>query len=314
MRVQPSVSPSPPSSQYFDLAHESGVTLASSAAASRLPPLVVVLSPSYTLVCRVSSSNSTLIVRPYLSTLLAYLYRRRRPEGFEHEPAREVRIVVFSAMRIYNLATALHAIGLEQAPSVASTAKITSAEGTFATTESADNEPLLDLVLSRESMGLDTVDYERDVVTVKGLAIVWRGLGLEAVDGIRTTVLVDESVQAAFPQPHSRLSIAPFEPDSGSAVRSGRVRELPGSTCNDTALLSTIYYLELLGREANVPAALKGGLVRRSEVDARRVVRAREGLAEGAEVSLYDVQEELARRGRAVCAEYGIEVSREWDE
>ncbi|GAA5906933.1 hypothetical protein JCM8208_003715 [Rhodotorula glutinis] len=317
LRVQPVVPPMPPSGVYLDLADENGVIVPSSAAAARLAPLVVVLSPSDTLVYRLDQESRTEpVVRPYLSTLLAYLYRRRRQDHAALEPmsVREIRVVVFSAMHAKNVSLVLRRIGLEGDVRTVRMVEGTPAGDHVTATDAADDKPLLDLVLSRESMGLDKMDFWRDVITVKDLAIVWRELGLDAVEGTRTTVLVDESLQAAFPQPHSRLPIPTFGvADPASTIKSGSVRELAGTTFDDTALLSTIYYLELLTGEINVPAAFKSGLVRRAEEDAKREVREREGPGEGAEVSLYEVQEELARRGREVCAKYGVEVRREWD-
>jgi len=113
------------------------------------------------------------------------------------------------------------------------------------------------------------------------------------------------------------VPIVPFtvaDPSITIHRRNVLVQELPSSAPDDTALLSTIHLLERLRCTSNVAAVLKGGLVRTARDDARRVVREREALSDRETVTDKQVQGELAQLGREVCAKYGIEVRREWDD
>ena len=134
-------------------------------------------------------------------------------------------------------------------------------------------------------------------------------------------MLIDGAVRAdalhasQAPQPHSHLPIPTFlVPSFSSTVQRRTVRELSWTIAPDTSLLTTIHLVELLRRESNVAAALKDGLVRRAVDDARRAVRATEDKGEREQVSDAEVRDEMAQRGRDVCAKYGVEVRREWDD
>ncbi|GAA5857282.1 hypothetical protein JCM9279_002113 [Rhodotorula babjevae] len=321
-RVEPSVPPIPPSARYLAVAGESGVTLPSAQAAAHLESLVVVLSLNDTLLYRVrgqARSSIRPIVRPYLSTFFSYLCRQALDTT-----ARQINIVVFSAAKAHNVSTLLRAIGLERDPRmvsmlegirIASTGADEGGDGVEREREVGQEAcALVRLVLSRELMGLNEVDYSRDIVVIKDLAIAWRGLELDVTEGTRTTVLVDESDHASFSQPYSRLPIRTFAVDDPrSAFSHDGIQELPSSMHDDTTLLSTIYFVERLRCESNIAAALKSGLVQRAEDEARREVRMKERRVESAEVTAEAVEEVLARKGRAVCAEYGVKISREWD-
>lgn len=352
VRVEPSVPPVPPSARYERVAGERSVTVSSSAAAARFEPLVVVLSLSDTLLYRPrgqTRSSIRPIVRPYLSTFLSYLCR----QSFDR-PARKIVVVVFSSAKAHNVSMLLRAIGVEHDSRMADMLegiRRTTIDGDVANererTSAEEDRALVRLVLSRDLMGLDEVDYNRDIITTKDLTIVWRKLELDITGGTRTTVLVDESEHASvrqpfrfsaalllgapathspprhltdlhtrsqFSQPYSRVPTATFVVDDPrSAFSHDGIQELPSSAPDDTTLLRTIYLLERLRCESNVAAALKDGLVQRAEDEARLEVRTRERRVKNAEVTADEVQEVLAGKGRQVCAEYGVEARREWD-
>ncbi|GAA6021595.1 hypothetical protein JCM10207_005079 [Rhodosporidiobolus poonsookiae] len=95
--------------------------------------------------------------------------------------------------------------------------------------------------------------------------------------------------------------------------------ELPAShpASEDTHLLGAIYQLDLLRWETNISSVMKEGFVERVREEARRALAGQGEDKEGGEgekeVSEKQVDEELARRGRAVCERVGVEVRREWD-
>ncbi|GAA5939629.1 hypothetical protein JCM3775_002071 [Rhodotorula graminis] len=316
--------PPAPSSTYLDVASEPSETLdATSGDHKKVEPLVVVLSLNDTLLIRskrTTKGSANPIVRPFLATFLSYLVASQSQSGSSEaeikvevgsvddaakvDKVRPIEVAVYSAARAHNVNTLLRAIGLVPSPAVSAP---------FHPGPAADDT--LALVLSREMMGLDDGDYKDNVVTCKDLAKVWDAMGVEHGEGARRTILVEEDAQAAAPQPYSHLPIPTFLVSSpSSTIQRRTVREVPSSAPLDTSLLSTIHLIELLRREANVAAALKGGLVRRAVDDARRAVSEREGRGERDQVSDAEVRDEMAQRGRAVCARYGVEVRREWDD
>ncbi|GAA5897839.1 hypothetical protein JCM6882_005092 [Rhodosporidiobolus microsporus] len=160
--------------------------------------------------------------------------------------------------------------------------------------------------------------------------------------GARRTLLLDDEASKAAQQPHNHLPIRPFivlpnefpPPVLGPA---SSITALPHSAspsrppspprfqppplaalqlaashpaADDPHLLGTIYLLELLRCETNISHALRGGLFTR----VREEVRSTLAGEDSKDVSERDVDEELARRGRAVCEKLGVEVRREWDE
>ncbi|GAA6057160.1 hypothetical protein JCM3770_003995 [Rhodotorula araucariae] len=308
------VKPPSPSAGYLAVASEPPAKLAPAAKTVADPPapLVVVLSLNNTLLFRAKRTtrgSAMPIVRPYLSTFLEYLCGSHLvAAGSAAGVPRAFKPVVYSAARAHNVLTLLHAVGL--VPSDATTGD----DGVYRTRAEAGD--VLAAVLSRESMGMTDADYRRDVEAVKDLRKVWSTLELDEDDGAKRTVLLEEEEHAAAAQPHSRLPIVPFFLSNPSQTLSRHsVREVPSSAGDDTALLVTIHLLELLRAEANAPAALKGphGLIRHAEDAARSAVRARDGRGERNSVSEKEVREELARKGREVCALYGVKVRREWD-
>lgn len=92
------------------------------------------------------------------------------------------------------------------------------------------------------------------------------------------------------------------------------MQELRAPPADDGALLSTLYLVELLRHETNVAAALRNGLVDRVAAEVRHELANTEGNGDVASVSEGQVQDELAKRGAAVCAEHGVEVRRDWDD
>ncbi|KPV73205.1 uncharacterized protein RHOBADRAFT_45772 [Rhodotorula graminis WP1] len=276
-------------------------------------PLIVVLTHNETLLYRpkrTARGSVSPIVRPYLSTLLSYLFRRHSADGNAGvDRGREVQVVVYSAARAHNVLTFFRAIDL-----VSSRAS-TGPDGAYR--PRVDQGDILKLAFTRETMGLRDEDYRQDVVTVKDLAGVWRELGISPEQGARSTILLEEDERAAAVQPHSRVPISSFtvaDPSITIRRRTVQVTELPSSAPDDTALLQTIHLLELLRNESNVAGALKSGLVRRAEDDAKLLVREREHLGERDTVSVKEMQSELARLGRQACAKYGVEVRKEWDD
>ncbi|GAA5848703.1 hypothetical protein JCM9279_002745 [Rhodotorula babjevae] len=206
--------------------------------------------------------------------------RRRAGRGAGE---REIQVVVYSAARAYNVLALLRAIGL-----VVPAASIDD-DGAYR--PRADHGDVLKLVFTRETMNLRDEDYRADVVT-------------------------DTDLNGAV-QPHSRVPIVPFtvaDPSIAIRRRNMQVQELSSSAPDDAALFSTVYFLERLRGESNVAAALRSGLVRSATDDARRAVREREELGDRDAVTDKQVQGELARLGREVCAKYGVEVRREWDD
>ncbi|GAA5845336.1 hypothetical protein JCM9279_004847 [Rhodotorula babjevae] len=324
-RAQPSMGTPTPSSTYLDVASESSEALAATAADHKIEPLVVVLSLNDTVLVRskrTTKGSANPIVRPFLATFLSYLVTSQSPahsstvevkvEGGSTSGAdtakldqvRPIEVVVYSAARAHNVLTLLRAIRLVPNHAYDESYRPSPAAG-----------DALSLVLCREMMNLSHDDYKDNVVTCKDLGKVWDAMDIEHDDGTRRTVLLEEDAQAAAPQPHSHLPIPTFLVSSVSSTDQRRtVRELPSTAPLDTSLLSTIHLVELLRRESNVAAALKGGLVRHAVDDARRAVREREGKGERYEVSDKEVRDEMAQRGREVCARYGVEVRREWDD
>ncbi|GAA5926634.1 hypothetical protein JCM1841_003188 [Sporobolomyces salmonicolor] len=343
------------------------------------PPLLI-LDLNHTLLCRAArnrSGSKLPLVRPYLATFLEYICSELSSSGERRggEEERKPRFlpIVFSSARHPNVLSLLTALSLVPAsrlalPPTATTYTPSRAEG-----------DVLELIWTREMMGLDARDFARDVETTKDLDGVWRQLGLglrtareleetgtegkeeEEEDqrkerltkarieaGARRTILLDDEASKAIQQPYNHLEIAPFivapsdfprpaslspppparlpvpVPDlESSPARPPRrifgdpdavpqALELAASStvaASDAALLSTIYALDLLTRESHIAAALRAGFLERVRGDVRADLERRGEDFAGERA----VEEEMQRRGRAVCEALGIAVRREWD-
>lgn len=234
-RSEPSVAPPAPSSTYLATVSEPAKTLSPADAAEKLSPLVVVLSLNETLLFRpqrTTKGSVHPIVRPYLATFLSYLCATAAPactetKGDDKKPSgRPIQLVVYSAARAHNVLTLLRAIGLvpESATTDADGAcrprKGTSAGAGAGKGAGGD---VLELVCSRETMGLRDKDYRRDVVTVKDLDKEWDAMGVSHDEGARRTVLLEEEEPAAV----RRLCSLSLGPAMAQRLRSGCIP--PGS-------------------------------------------------------------------------------------
>ncbi|BGP20267.1 hypothetical protein JCM10213_003075 [Rhodosporidiobolus nylandii] len=257
------------------------------------------------------------------------------------------RPVIYSAMRGPNLLTLLSAINLipsHRLPPRPYSTRYSSTQHLPAYEPDFADGDVLSLVLSRETMGLTEEEYESDVQATKNLKKVWEGLDLETEDGgvdeleealaglslagqgggsrgieekgARVTVLLDDEVEAAAQFPYSLLRVTTFEPTdrysssstySSFSTTTSSATELPSSHPDgqDEHLLTLIYLLERLRHETNISAALRGGLVDKVKDEIKAEL--------GGEASTGKVDAELAKRGRKVCEDLGIEVRRSWD-
>ncbi|GAA5897943.1 hypothetical protein JCM6882_005118 [Rhodosporidiobolus microsporus] len=273
-------------------------------------PRVVVLSLAHTLLQRIKRSPEAAgvpVVRPYLSTFLEYVVGS---DSATYRP--RFHAVVFSSARFRSAVGMLSAIDLVP-PFEPKGSRYYS---------NRDEGDVLAAVITREHLGLNEADFFSDVPVVKDLAKVSRVLGLGKAPSdasfdtrmARNVVLVDENADAARQQPYNLLPISPFllhDSDFPEGEQTPGAVELDANhpLANDTALLGTIYLLDRLRVETNIASTLRGGLVRNIRDEIKRPVRFREKR----EMSETEVDAILAQRGRAVCAEQGIEVRREWD-
>ncbi|GAA5880000.1 hypothetical protein JCM1840_005286 [Sporobolomyces johnsonii] len=202
------------------------------------PPLLI-LDLNHTLLCRAQrnwSGSKLPLVRPYLATFLEYICSDLSSAGRpveEEKRRRKPRFlpIVFSSARQPNVLSLLTALSLVPPsrlplPPTARTYTLSRKEG-----------DVLELVWTREMMGLNARDFTGDVETTKDLEGVWRklGLGVGAVSeleekggegkdkvrnerlskarnevGARRTILLDDEPSKAAQQPHNHLPIAPF--------------------------------------------------------------------------------------------------------
>ncbi|GAA5914885.1 hypothetical protein JCM5296_001701 [Sporobolomyces johnsonii] len=288
------------------------------------PPLLM-LDLNHTLLCRAQrnwSGSKLPLVRPYLATFLEYICSDLSSAGrpVEEEKRRKPRFlpIVFSSARqpnVLSLLTALSLVPPSRLP-LPPTAR------TY--TPSRKEGDVLDLVWTREMMGLNARDFTGDVETTKDLegfgASSGSGSGNEV--GARRTILLDDEASKAAQQPHNHLPIAPFLVSPSDFPRPAIFQNgdivpqalefatsSPAAAAQDAALVSTIYVLERLTRESHVAGAIRAGFVERVKGDVgREIERERAG-----EVGEGEVEDEMQRRGRKVCEELGIEVRREWD-
>ncbi|GAA5872605.1 hypothetical protein JCM1840_004851 [Sporobolomyces johnsonii] len=215
------------------------------------PPLLM-LDLNHTLLCRAArnrSGSKLPLVRPYLATFLEYICSdlstsagRRVEEEEEKDQEKRRRKprflpIVFSSARHPNVLSLLTALSLVP-PS-----RLPLPPRTKIYTPSRREGDVLELVWTREMMGLDAKDFARDVETTKDLEGVWRKLMLgegtvskleveggegeqegeetkKEMDerlskarnevGARRTILLDDEASKAAQQPHNHLPIAPF--------------------------------------------------------------------------------------------------------
>ncbi|GAA5985799.1 hypothetical protein JCM10908_007115 [Rhodotorula pacifica] len=276
-----------PSAAYLEVATGSdSTTLATDEEAAQLRPLVVVMPVNNTLVTRLTrdlAGSRNPIKRPYLSTLLAYLFSfSSHSDKSGTAPRRAIQPVVFSGMRAHNILALLKAVAL--APPERQTDGYR--QPYIVDPEQGD---ILSLVLAREDMGLGA-DYYQDVETVKDLRLVWEKLGIEEKDGATRTVLLNDTAVDAAAQPYSLLPISTF-------------RLYDNNSSDDLTLLSTIGKLDALTHETNVAAYIHEGGT---------------GTLHGVAAEILEeyVQVDEARfveRGREVCEKLGIPIVAEFE-
>ncbi|BGP58346.1 hypothetical protein JCM8202v2_006007 [Rhodotorula sphaerocarpa] len=152
-------------------------------------PVTLVMDLNHTLLCRAKRNrfaSKMPVVRPYLATFLTYLCTPDPLSG--PPPSREsadlsrptgglkFNPIVYSSARAPNVLSMLAAINLIP-PVRLSTLRFR------ATYEPrADEGDVLEMVFTREMMGLSAGDYRGDVETVKDLGKVWERLGWDRPD------------------------------------------------------------------------------------------------------------------------------------
>lgn len=202
---------------------------------------------------------------------------------------------------------------------------------------------VVELVWTRENMGLSDRDFKGDVETCKDLEGVWKEFGLGGSEqeegseemrnreGAKRTILLDDEPSKAAQQPFSLLPIKPFilqpsdfpplpifQPKSAtdlppppSAIELSPQHPLMiGSeeVIEDRSLLSTIY---LLDRITSLPSANLAREIKEGRWEAIREEVRNEFAAAGAGED--QVERELERRGEEVLKREGIECRKAWD-
>ncbi|KAI5479706.1 hypothetical protein MNV49_002965 [Pseudohyphozyma bogoriensis] len=263
--------------------------------ATSKPPLLI-LDLNHTLVHRPSaSSSSNPIPRPFLATFLRYILLSDA----------KWTVAVYSSAQSKNVLRMISSIGLVDTQRADAYPR-----GKAWETKEGD---LLALVWARENLGLSAREFGRNVETVKDLAEVWEKTNCGEW-GVERTVLLDDEMFKAQIQPHNHLPITSFYPTNAlprvvplapHRARSTSPSPLTPSTPptvpapntsgdDDSALLSTIYFLHHIRDESNVAAFIRDGGVDK--------LREQAGGEDGA------VQE-----GKRICEELGVRVVREWD-
>lgn len=153
------------------------------------PPLLI-LDLNNTLLCRIRSpqlstakSSKHPIVRPYLSTFLQYVC------GSDEGGKRRWTVAVYSSAALHNVLSLLEAVRLVDVERAHVHGRVRRGEAW----ESREDDAL-DLVWSRERMGLTEQEFALNVETVKNLDEIW-----DAMDGFgsaRSVLLDDEAGKA----------------------------------------------------------------------------------------------------------------------
>ncbi|KAK4705234.1 recombining binding protein suppressor of hairless, partial [Phenoliferia sp. Uapishka_3] len=225
------------------------------------PPLLI-LDLNETLVLRGRFSREerrAAIPRPYLSTFLAYISGNDR-----YTKKKRWLSAVFSSASHGNVLAVLKEIGL--APTYARSPW------------TPGKNDVLELLMTREDLGLVETDFSRRVETVKDLDHVWARMG--AKHGVYRTVLLDDEKGKCAKHPFNHLPIEPFQCDSSP------------TSPPDAALLRAIYLLQRLNGLKNMPYMIRQGFLERTFALGNQRL------------------EELARE---LCATQGIRVQAEWD-
>lgn len=139
---------------------------------------------------RSSKGSKMPIPRPYLAPFLEYVCGFERiawVEGEGGEVGRRFATVVYSSARSYNVLSMIAALSLVPAPRAALHER--------GKPWAAKPGDALEMVFSREMMGLSPAEFEQNVETVKDLAGLWKGLG-QRWSAERTVLLDDEPFKA----------------------------------------------------------------------------------------------------------------------
>ncbi|GAA5930373.1 uncharacterized protein JCM15063_004788 [Sporobolomyces koalae] len=332
-----------PSQAYLDASSTPAV--GSESAAKRKPPILI-LDLNHTLLCRSErnrAGSKVPLVRPYLATFLEYICSTV-PSNVASDPPRSRFLpVVFSSARHQNVLSLLVALNLVPSHRLPPPYPRGTAPSDQTYDCRASEGDVLQLVWTRENMGLSERDFRGDVETTKDLEGVWKALQLgmrearqdsdEELEkqrnliGASRTILLDDEVSKAAQQPHSLLPIKPFilerrdfpplpswqqkSPDDVPPPPAA-VQLLPDHPAwEDRTLLSVIYQLDEMSKWGNISHEIQQGALERIRANIER------GLLQTTrtqgQIGTREVEQEMERRGEQIVQAAGIDIKREWD-
>ncbi|GAA5880235.1 hypothetical protein JCM3774_003670 [Rhodotorula dairenensis] len=191
----------PPTATYLAAADAAADPSSGGGATTNEPePIALVMDLNHTLLCRAKRNRHASkmpVVRPYLATFLTYICTPRPTSPSSPARRRKFAPIVYSSARAPNVLSMLAAVNLIP-PERLSNLRF---RDPYEPDRTRRGQDVLEMVFTREMMGLSERDYAGDVETVKDLGKVWERLGY-----------------AAEPEPESEEAVSAEEEHAAAAA------------------------------------------------------------------------------------------------